>query len=69
MCEARDVKGFYKRARAGEIKEFTGISSPYEEPDDPELIVDTADRPLEACVDQVIDLLRERGILDIPLGL
>lgn len=69
VCEARDVKGFYKRARAGEIKEFTGISSPYEEPDDPELIVDTADRPLEACVDQVIDLLRERGILDIPLGL
>src|SRR5690606_25944025 len=41
ICEQRDVKGLYKRARAGEIKDFTGVSSPYEEPTRPELIVDT----------------------------
>jgi adenylylsulfate kinase len=64
VCEARDVKGLYKRARAGEIKEFTGISSPYEEPEDAELVVDTGGRPLEACVDQVIAFLQDRG--DLP---
>lgn len=63
LCEQRDVKGLYKRARAGEIKEFTGISSPYEAPDDPELVVDTGGMPLEVCVTQVIDLLQARGIL------
>lgn len=63
MCEERDVKGLYKRARAGEIKNFTGISSPYEEPENPELIVDTGSLPLEECVAQVINLLRERAII------
>lgn len=63
VCERRDVKGLYKRARAGEIKDFTGISSPYEEPDDPELVVETGAIPLEASVDCVIALLRERGIV------
>ena len=63
VCEQRDVKGLYQRARAGEIKDFTGISSPYEEPSSPELTVDTGSRPIEECVDQVIGLLRERGIL------
>ena len=63
VCETRDVKGLYRRARSGEVKEFTGISSPYEEPVAPELVVDTASNFLDACVDQVIDLLHERGIL------
>jgi adenylylsulfate kinase len=63
VCERRDVKGLYKRARAGEIKDFTGISSPYEQPEDPELVVDTGNRPLEDCVAQVIQLLMERGII------
>ena len=59
----RDVKGLYKRARAGEIKNFTGISSPYEEPEDPELVVDTGGLPLEDCVAKVVELLRERGVI------
>jgi adenylylsulfate kinase len=63
VCEERDVKGLYKRARAGEIKNFTGISSPYEEPEDPELVVDTGSLPLDDCVAKVIELLRERGVI------
>lgn len=63
VCEERDVKGLYKRARAGEIKNFTGISSPYEEPVDPELVVDTGGQPLEQSVDNVIELLRVRGVI------
>jgi adenylylsulfate kinase len=64
VCEERDVKGLYKKARAGEIPAFTGITSPYEEPDKPELTVDTAALSLDESVDQVIALLRERGILN-----
>ncbi|MCM1982498.1 adenylyl-sulfate kinase [Lyngbya confervoides] len=63
VCESRDVKGLYKRARSGDIPNFTGISSPYEAPQTPELTIDTGDRPLEECVDQVIHYLRQRGIL------
>jgi adenylylsulfate kinase len=63
VCEGRDVKGLYKKARAGEIKEFTGISSPYEAPNKPELAVPTGDRPLEECVDMVLTMLRKRGII------
>ncbi|KPJ93898.1 MAG: adenylylsulfate kinase [Gammaproteobacteria bacterium SG8_11] len=62
VCEQRDVKGFYQKARRGEIKEFTGISSPYEEPFKPELVVDTGTEPLENCVEKVMALLEERGI-------
>ena len=62
VCEQRDVKGFYQKARRGEIKEFTGISSPYEEPFNPELVVDTGTEPLENCVEQVMALLEERGV-------
>jgi len=61
VCEQRDVKGLYKRARAGEIKDFTGISAPYDVPKQPDLVVDTSgERPLEECVDQVIQTLVER---------
>lgn len=63
ICEARDVKGLYKKARSGEIKDFTGISAPYEVPEDPELVVETGSRSLDECVAAVVDLLRERGIL------
>ena len=63
ICERRDVKGIYQRARAGEIPNFTGISSPYEEPEKPELIVDTGSIPLEQCVGQVINHLQCRGIV------
>ena len=68
VCEVRDVKGLYKRARAGEIKNFTGISSPYEEPENPELVVDTGSLSLEESAEKVIDLLRERGVIDEGQG-
>jgi len=63
ICEQRDIKGLYKRARAGEIKNFTGISSPYEEPEDPELVVDTGVLSLEDSVTRVVELLRGRGVI------
>jgi adenylylsulfate kinase len=63
VCEERDVKGLYKRARAGEIKNFTGISSPYEEPEDPELVIDTGILSFKDSVAKVITLLHERGII------
>ncbi|HFE38146.1 MAG TPA: adenylyl-sulfate kinase [Gammaproteobacteria bacterium] len=63
VCESRDVKGLYKKARAGEIPEFTGISSPYEEPVNPEIIVNTGESSLEACAEKVIESLKERSIL------
>ncbi|MGZ5009582.1 MAG: adenylyl-sulfate kinase [Methylobacter sp.] len=63
ICEQRDVKGLYKKARLGEIKDFTGISSPYEEPENPELKIDTSQFTLEESVQQVISLLRDRNIL------
>jgi adenylylsulfate kinase len=68
VCEQRDVKGLYKRARASEIKEFTGISSPYEEPLHPELVVDTDRLSLEQCVDKVAELLAAKGIIKTPGG-
>ena len=63
VCEERDTKGLYAKARAGEIKEFTGISSPYEAPEKPELRVDTGSQSLEACVELVINHLREAGVI------
>jgi adenylylsulfate kinase len=63
VCEQRDVKGLYAKARAGEIKEFTGVSSAYEPPTVPELVLNTSSQPLDACVDKVIALLHERGIV------
>ena len=63
VCETRDVKGLYKKARAGEVKEFTGISSPYEEPVAPDLVVDTANLSLDESVERVLALLDERGIV------
>ena len=63
VCEERDTKGLYAKARAGEIKEFTGISSPYEAPETPELSVDTGAADLNDCVEQVVNALISRGII------
>ena len=64
VCEQRDPKGHYKRAKAGEIKGFTGVSAPYEEPRDPELVLDTAKLTLDESVDRLLALLAERGVID-----
>ena len=63
ICEERDVKGLYKKAREGKIKNYTGISSPYEAPGNPDIELDTGTRPLRDCVNEIIDELRERGII------
>jgi len=63
VCESRDVKGLYKKARAGQIPEFTGISAPYEEPLNAEIVLDTDQTPIEGCVDAVIAYLRGKGIV------
>lgn len=65
VCEERDVKGLYKKARAGEIAEFTGINSPYEEPVNPEITVDTAAQSIDESVAQVINALVDRNIISI----
>ncbi|WP_132747200.1 adenylyl-sulfate kinase [Scopulibacillus darangshiensis] len=59
ICEQRDPKGLYKRARKGEIKNFTGISSPYEKPEDPEIILETEKETKETAVDKIIKYLKE----------
>ena len=63
-CEARDVKGLYKKARAGEIPDFTGINSPYEAPEHPELTLPTdGSEPLETSTRKVLDILQKHGLL------
>jgi len=62
-CEARDVKGLYKRARAGEIKNYTGISSPYEVPENADLIIDTEKETIEASVSIIISFLKKKTII------
>jgi len=64
VCESRDVKGLYKRARAGEIKNYTGIDSPYEAPDNPELVINTESESLEESITKVIDFLKSKGIIN-----
>jgi adenylylsulfate kinase len=63
ICESRDVKGLYQKARRGEISEFTGISSPYEEPAAPELVLHTGSQSVEACAAEVLALLRGKSII------
>jgi adenylylsulfate kinase len=63
VCEERDTKGLYAKARAGTIKEFTGISSPYEAPEQPELRVDTGNHSLDDCVAQVVAYLIQAAII------
>lgn len=63
ICEERDPKGHYQRAREGKIKDFTGVSAPYEEPADSELVLHTARLSIEESVEKVLMLLRDRGIV------
>merc|ERR1719354_662512 len=63
VCEGRDVKGLYRKARRGEIKGFTGIDSPYEPPENPEVVVKTAEYEVSECMMQVVKELMERDIL------
>jgi adenylyl-sulfate kinase len=63
VCEARDPKGLYKRARSGEISDFTGVSAPYNVPESPEVVLRTGDMPIEECLDVVVAHLTERGFL------
>lgn len=66
VCEERDTKGLYKKARAGEIKEFTGISAPYEPPLNPEVTVNTAVLSIEECAQAVVTILIKAGL--VPAG-
>ncbi|WP_275100214.1 adenylyl-sulfate kinase [Sedimenticola hydrogenitrophicus] len=63
VCETRDPKGLYKKARAGLIKGYTGISSPYEVPDNPEIVIDTSVRDVDQCVMEIIDYLAAKQII------
>lgn len=63
ICEERDPKGLYKKARAGEIPEFTGISSPYEEPVEAELMLETGHHSIDECVQKISDYLKEENII------
>ena len=63
VCEQRDVKGLYKKARSGEIKDFTGITSPYEAPEQPEVAVNTGADELDECVEYVVDYLVRRQVI------
>ncbi|MBZ9607638.1 adenylyl-sulfate kinase [Clostridium estertheticum] len=57
-CEKRDPKNLYKKARLGEIKEFTGITSPYENPENPEIVINTKEQTIDQCVDKILDYLK-----------
>ncbi|MEJ2610551.1 MAG: adenylyl-sulfate kinase [Candidatus Thiodiazotropha sp.] len=63
ICESRDVKGLYRKARSGEIPNFTGISSPYEPPTKPEITIQTQNREIGECVDELILALEQRGVI------
>ena len=65
VAEKRDVKGLYKRARAGEIKNFTGLDSPYEAPEQPEIRINTVDMSPEEAADQILNWMRERGWFEV----
>jgi adenylylsulfate kinase len=66
VCIERDIKGMYRKALAGEIKNFTGIDDPYEEPENPELILDTDKESIEESVQRVLDRLEELGYVSAP---
>jgi adenylylsulfate kinase len=63
VCEARDVKGLYAKARSGEIKEFTGVSDPYEPPENPELVIETESQSPEESATQILEYLTGRGLI------
>jgi adenylylsulfate kinase-like enzyme len=63
VCEARDPKGLYKKARAGKISDFTGIDSPYETPERPDLVIDTVNNSVEDCVRRFMNFIMEKSAL------
>tara|TARA_B100000902_G_C27169986_1_gene843270 strand:- start:269 stop:892 length:624 start_codon:yes stop_codon:yes gene_type:complete len=65
VCEERDTKGLYRKARLGQIKDFTGISSPYEAPQNPEIIVNTGSLNLQDSVEEVISYLKKENLLNL----
>lgn len=65
VCEQRDPKGLYKKARAGEIKHFTGIDSDYDVPEAPAIHVKTAEQDIEACAKQIVSYLSEHGFINL----
>ena len=67
-CERRDVKGLYAKARSGEIKEFTGVSDPYEPPENPEVVLETEEESPEESAQRIIEYLEERGLIPPARG-
>ncbi len=65
VCEARDPKGLYRKARAGDIPQFTGITAPYEAPESPELTLATAGRSVDACAEEVVAYLEDQGLFQV----
>jgi adenylylsulfate kinase-like enzyme len=65
-CERRDPKGMYRRARAGELADFTGLTAPYEQPESPELVLDAMGQSVEQCAADLEAFLEARGMLDGP---
>ncbi len=61
-CEHRDVKGLYKMARAGQIKNYTGVSAPYDEPQQPDLVVESHTYDVDTCVTQILDFIKKTGV-------
>lgn len=66
VCEERDVKGLYRQARKGDIRQFTGVSSPYEVPSDPDLVLHSDKESLNECVRKLVALLQRKGVLPTP---
>jgi adenylylsulfate kinase len=65
-CETRDPKGLYKKARKGEVKGFTGVTAPYEEPENADIVVETDRNSLDECVDQILGFLEKQGVIPGP---
>jgi adenylylsulfate kinase len=68
LCEQRDQKGFYAQARTGKIPDYTGVSAPYEEPLDPELVLETAALSPEQCAERIVALLKQRDVIPRAAG-
>ena len=68
VCETRDPRGLYRKARDGDIVDFTGVSAPYEPPETPELTIPTHEWDVARCVDHIVRRLTERGLLEAPNG-
>jgi adenylyl-sulfate kinase len=64
-CESRDPKGLYQKVRAGEISEFTGVDAPYEKPEHPELVIDTAAMDVAACAECIVKMLEKNGVFSV----